>query len=153
MKAIVNSELTQFQKKQVLDLWNKEYPIELAYKDIEAFDDFLLKMGKANHKLLLDGERIVGWLATFDRENERWFSIIVDSSQQGKGIGKKLVEMAMNEEYHLCGWVVDHEEYKRADGAPYISPITFYIKMGFEVLTEERYKGEKLDAVKIYWKK
>lgn len=146
-------ELSQLEKKAVLDLWNKEYPDRLAYKNLDAFDGFLLKMGRPKHNLLLDGNKLVGWIATFDREGERWFSVIVDSSQQGKGIGKKLIELVKAEEEHLCGWVVDHEDYKKTNGEPYNSPITFYEKMGFEVVQEERYKGDRLSAAKVYWKR
>jgi GNAT superfamily N-acetyltransferase len=147
------TELSQLEKNAVLDLWNKEYPDRLAYKNLDAFDEFLLKIGRPKHNLLFDGNKLVAWVATFDREGERWFSVIVDSSQQGKGIGKKLIERVKEEEEHLCGWVVDHEDYQKSDGGPYISPITFYEKMGFDIITEERYKGDRLSAVKIYWKR
>ena len=149
MNTIVKSELAHEEKEQVLSLWNKEYPVQLSYKDTDAFDEFLLKMGKPNHKLLFEGDSLVGWVVTFNRDKERWFSIIVNSNQHGKGIGKRLLENAMREEVHQCGWVVDHNDYILSDGTPYVSPLPFYIKLGFEVIIEERYKGESLSAVKI----
>ncbi len=110
MKVIEQNELSEEEKALVLDLWNKEYPAPITYKDMAAFDEFLNKMGKARHKLLFDNDLLAGWVATFDREGERWFSIIVNTSMQGRGIGKKLLELVKAEENHLCGWVVDHED-------------------------------------------
>lgn len=153
MNLVEKVELTEAEKHQVLELWNKEYPASITYKDIPAFDEFLVKMGSPRHKLLIENEVLAGWIATFDRDGERWFSIIINSQLQGKGIGKRLLEMAKSEEAHLCGWVVDHQDYLKLDGTSYNSPLQFYIKLGFEVISEVRYKGDRLSAVKIYWKK
>ncbi|MTI39490.1 GNAT family N-acetyltransferase [Fulvivirga lutimaris] len=147
------TELLAIEKKAVLDLWNNEYPASLNYKDVDAFDEFLSKMGSPRHKLLFDKQLLAGWIVTFDRDGERWFSIIVNSQLQGKGIGKRLIELFKAEEEHLCGWVVDHEDYIKLDGSPYNSPLTFYTKLGFELIEEERYKGDRLSAVKVYWEK
>ena len=40
---------------------------------------------------------------------------------------------------------------KRENGEPYISPMSFYLKHGFEILQNERIETEMIQAVKIKW--
>lgn len=47
------------------------------------------------------------------------------------------------------GWVVDSNAFMKNDGTPYISPLPFYTKLGFEVLPHKRIDNDMINAVKI----
>ena len=87
------------------------------------------------------------------RDNERWFAIILHSKFQGRGLGTKLLKFAKHQEQELNGWVIDHNRDKKKNGECYTSPLSFYLKNGFEKLPENRFKSQKISAVKIKWKK
>ena len=66
-KIIQTSELNEQAKQQVLDLWNNEYPVNLSYKNLTEFDNYLQNLTKLNHFLLtIDTDVILGWALTFD---------------------------------------------------------------------------------------
>ena len=58
-----------------------------------------------------------------------------------------------NDENTLNGWVIDHNSDKKLNGNIYQSPLEFYIKNGFETLSETRLELEIMSAVKIKWTK
>lgn len=87
MNITVAKELTLSQKEAVLYIWNEEYGEKLM-KTMEAFEEYLSKLGNVQHFMMYDkADVLVGWAITFDREGERWFAIIMDGSVQGKGYG------------------------------------------------------------------
>jgi len=143
--------LNQEQKEQITHLWNTHYPVSLRYDSPSEFDDFLNSIEDSVHYLHMADNVLAGWMAIFKRNEEIWFSIILDTEFQRKGIGQKLLDIAKNECRTLHGWVVDHDKCMKSDGTPYISPIPFYIKNGFKVLNGIRINTEKLNAVKIRW--
>lgn len=143
--------LTETQKQAALRLWNSEYPRQLAYGNIRELDEYLDRLEQATHYLALDKETIVGWLFVFDRNNERWFAIIIDSTVQKQGIGSGLLNYAKQQEPILNGWAADHNNDIKSNGEPYLSPLQFYIKNGFEVLHGTRLEREHLSLVKIRW--
>ncbi|MFK7001356.1 GNAT family N-acetyltransferase [Flavobacterium oreochromis] len=147
---ILNSD----HKLQLLNLWNTEYPVSLHYKNHEAFEDYLSKIKNQRHFLYItDTGKITGWAYSFNREEERWFAIILSHTIQGKGIGKMMIKKIQTSENKLFGWVIDHNNSKKSNGEVYISPLIFYKKCGFDVLINERLETEILSAVKIYWNK
>ena len=114
MKIIKQSELKESQKIQILELWNNEYPEKLTFNSIEDFENYLNKLSKQNHYLLLDEkDEINGWATTFARENEKWFAIIISGKLHGKGIGTKILNELKNNENSLNGWVIDHHSDKK----------------------------------------
>ncbi len=131
-------------------LWNNEYPVQLCYQALSDLDEYLLSLSEPTHYLITNKNNYtVGWAVAFDRDNERWFAIIVDNKSQGKGYGTQLLNMLKKDNSQLNGWVTDHNDYKKSNGNLYPSPLAFYTKNGFELLANERLETENLSAVKI----
>jgi len=142
------------QKQSIVRLWNAEYPANLQHSGTESFNEYLSKLGEPEHYLLTDDEeQIKGWLACFDRDGERWFVTIVDTSEQRKGYGSALLSEVKKYETEINGWVMDKNEAVKADGAVYRSPVGFYLKNDFEILKEIRLENETMSAVKIRWRR
>jgi GNAT superfamily N-acetyltransferase len=153
MKIVLTKELTLSQKEAVLRIWNEEYGEKLM-KTMEGFEDYLNKLGNVQHFMMFDeADALLGWAITFDREEERWFAIIMDGSVQGKGYGRLLLNRLKEHESVLNGWVTDHDRDIKTNRQPYRSPMGFYLKNGFEVLEEVRLETMELSAVKIRWTK
>ena len=154
MKIERTQNLTNDQKKIIIRLWNAEYPAQLAYNSVKDFNDFLSKLGEPIHFLLFDEvENLKGWLASFTRNGEIWFSMIVDTSIQKKGFGTRLLNEVKKFEDEINGWAVADDKYLKNNGEKYLSPIEFYRKNNFEILTGEKLENEKISAIKIKWKK
>ncbi len=154
MKLVLRSTLSISERRDVFELWNNEYPEKLQYKTTSEFDKYLDDLTEQSHILLIDElQKVRGWYFDFCRDNERWFAIILDSKIQGKGEGTKILKHAKEKEDCLSGWVIDHNRDKKANGEMYTSPLTFYLKNGFEQLPEVRLELGKLSAVKITWNK
>ncbi|MEZ4935917.1 MAG: GNAT family N-acetyltransferase, partial [Saprospiraceae bacterium] len=146
--------LTIYQKAALLELWDNEYPAQLGYSDMAAFDGYLDKLINVEHFLVEANDgTIMGWYFHFLRDNAKWFVIILSSEIQGKGVGSALLAKAKKTETELFGWLTDHDRYKKRNGDVYRSPLGFYKKNGFEVLADERLELDKLSAVKIRWVK
>ncbi|MCH4824394.1 GNAT family N-acetyltransferase [Gramella lutea] len=141
------------QKKEILDLWNNEYPLNLNYQDISQLEDYLEKLKDQHHLLLLDeNDKIKGWYSDFIREGERWFLAILDHKFQGRKFGRKMLEMAMESNCVLNGWIIPNDDYLKSNGEFYKSPIGFYQKIGFQILENIKLETEKIRAVKIQWR-
>lgn len=154
MKIHTQSRLDSEQKKQILALWNNEYPERIAYQSIENLENYLNKLTQQIHYLLLDEQnKIHGWATTFIRDNEKWFVIIVSEKLHGKGIGTKMLNKLKEDEAVLNGWVIDHNADKKLNGTYYKSPIGFYQKNGFEIIADTRLELEIMSAVKMKWTK
>lgn len=152
MKIIEQNRLSDEQKARIIEMWNAEYPANLAHPDVSSFDEYLNNLGDKKHFLLFDesGE-IVGWAMTFVRDNARWFAIIIDGKTQGKGFGLKLINALKSAETQLFGWVIDTDNYKKANGENYRSPLGFYKKIGFIVHENEIIIKENITGIKIEW--
>ncbi|HQU84552.1 MAG TPA: GNAT family N-acetyltransferase [Pyrinomonadaceae bacterium] len=152
MKIFETKELTAAQKKHVVEMWNNEYPANIAYSDVSGFDEYLNGFHTKRHFLAIDenGE-IVGWALIFDRDDVLWFAIIIDGKAQGKGLGVKLIETLQSAEKRLFGWVIDNDESVKSNGEKYRSPLGFYRKLGFKVHHHEKYLKGGISGVKIEW--
>lgn len=154
MNITHSTELSTGEKEAVLRLWNNEYGHKIRKETVAELDIYFNGLGDLHHFLLRDDAGVVhAWAATFTRNNDRWFAIIIDGSIQRRGYGKQLLNVLKAHEEDLSGWVVDHDKDTKSDGSPYISPMDFYLKNGFEVLPEERFESEQMSAVRIRWKK
>jgi len=151
---IVQKEVLSLEEKEVLrELWNNEYPLRLHLKTLEDFESYLNGIVNTKHYLLFDdSNKINGWAFTFLREDENWFAIILDSKIQGKGNGSLLINELKKNNTVLNGWVTDHENEVKRNNEVYKSPMSFYLKNDFTILTETRLENEKMSAVKINWK-
>jgi GNAT superfamily N-acetyltransferase len=144
--------LNRQEKQAILKLWNQEYPKNLKYSKMEDFDSYLLNLENPQHVLVKDDQnKIWGWYVEFKREHEVWFAMILDSSIQGKGVGSQILEKVKNYHTVLNGWVIDQDNCLKNDGAHYRSPLGFYLKNNFKVITETRLELPKISAVKIVW--
>jgi GNAT superfamily N-acetyltransferase len=138
-------------KDMLLKLWNKEYPNSIANSSIENLNAYLHKLENPLHVLLISDEALLAWFCEFDRDGERNFAMIVENNSQGKGLGTKLLQDAKQRNTALNGWVVQGNDYKKSDGSLYPSPIAFYEKNGFEILTDQIWETDVLKTVKIRW--
>ena len=152
---IVQKEILSLEEKEILrKLWNEEYPARLHLKTIEDFDLYLNGLSNTKHYLLFDdSNKIIGWTFTFLRDGEDWFAIILDSKIQGRGNGTFLINEIKKNNVSLSGWVIDQENEIKQNEEFYKSPMPFYIKNGFEILTDIRIENEKMSGVKINWKR
>lgn len=152
---IVERESLSVEEKEILrELWNNEYPARLKCKTVADFELYLNGLSNTKHYLLHDeSNKIIGWTFTFLREDEDWFAIILNSKIQGKGNGSLLINEIKKKNNSLNGWVIDHENEVKQNGDFYKSPMPFYIKNGFTIITETRIENEKMSAVKINWKR
>ena len=154
LKIITTTSLTEEQKTQVLDLWNREYPEKLCYNSLADFNEYLERLTEHKNFLLINNEnKILGWAFTFKRENEKWFAIILAEEIQGQGFGRKMLDHLKEHESVLNGWVVDHHYDLKRNGQFYKSPLIFYKKCHFKILTDQRIELPKISAVKIKWAK
>ena len=152
MNFIARLSLSTLAKMEILELWNNEYPEQLAYKSKEEFDEFIDNLNGQSHILIVDSNHsIKGWYVDFNRNNEKWFVIILDSNIQRKGFGEKMIELAKAKESHLNGWVIDHNRDRKRNGETYKSPLKFYLKNGFKKVSKTRLELHNISAVKIKW--
>lgn len=154
LKVLKTTMLNEQAKNQLLSLWNIEYPEKLSYSNLSDFDSYLQNLSNLQHYLIVrDNDLILGWAFTFDRDDERWFAIILSEIIKGRGIGKEMLTQIKHDESILNGWVIDHNNDKKQNGQFYISPLKFYEKCGFDVIFDVRLEIDKLSAVKIKWMK
>ena len=153
MKFTEVKDLTNQQKREVLNLWNTEYPVKLFLPNISEFDEYLEPLTEKSHTLLIDEDgTIKGWLILFVRDNEQCFALILDSSLQGKGWGSKFLDWAKGRKQELIGWVVDNDDELKRNGEYYKSPILFYKKNNFEIHPEIQLIKKEVKGIKVIWR-
>ncbi|MES2555897.1 MAG: GNAT family N-acetyltransferase [Bacteroidota bacterium] len=146
----LTKELTPIQKEAVREIWNTVYPESLVLRTAEDFERYLEPLGRKQHYLMKDlSGKLLGWGITFERENDLWFAMILDSSIHGTGMGTVLLKRMQAGKTTLSGWVIDHNNAVRADGKPYLSPVEFYLKNKFTLEPETRLELPTLSAVCI----
>lgn len=154
VKITKTENLSEAEKQSIVRLWNSEYPVQIRHSGIDSFDEYLSVKGDLQHYLLTDDSgTIKGWLATFIRDEEKWFALLVDSSEQKKGYGTRLLNKVKEFETEINGWAIDTEKDLKANGETYLSPIGFYLKNEFEIMFDVRLETETTSAVKIRWTK
>ena len=152
MKVIRIKNLTEGQREKILKIWNAEYPSNLKFSGLDDLNQYLEKLEDLVHYCVNgDKKELIAWLATFNRQEERWIVMLVDPTQQKKGLGTFLLNNAKQDVAELNGWVIDHNKDRKENGDLYSSPLNFYVRNGFEVLKDIRFENGKLSAVKIKW--
>lgn len=148
MQLFNTATLSDNQIQQINVLWNQEYPKNLMNR-------FSILLGDATNyrHFILENEaqQVLGWAVLFEKENETRFSIIVEEASKGKGLGGRLMDTLKQACPCFYGWVIDHNNDFKTDGTIYRSPLTFYLKHGFEVLSEQRLDTPIIKAVKVKW--
>ncbi|MBT8296336.1 MAG: hypothetical protein KJO51_07955 [Gramella sp.] len=153
MRITKSKKLTLSHKQDIFKLWNKEYPVNLQYKQLSELEAYLNQLKDQNHILLLDeNNKVKGWYSDFIREKERWFLTILNSEIQGKNYGTQIIEIAKVDNSELNGWVIESNDYFKANGDPYRSPIQFYKKNGFKILENKELNNDKIKAIQIQWR-
>lgn len=150
-QLLKKTQLSNSDKELLMELWNSEYPLTISYKSLDDFEAHLKTLANPTHYILELKEEIVGWAFKFNRDNERWFALILDEKIQRKGIGSTILEIIKHKESNLCGWVIDHGNAIKNDGSTYNSPINFYAKHDFQIMHALRLETQHISAVKIYW--
>ncbi|WP_242202060.1 GNAT family N-acetyltransferase [Aestuariivivens insulae] len=138
-------------KIDIFNLWNQEYPQQLSYETLSDFNNYLKKLTKASHILIIKDGKVFGWYVDFIRDNKRWFVILLNSNTQGKGYGTQLLNLAKQKKMELNGWVIDHNNDLKYNGEHYLSPLGFYLKNGFEIISKDRLELKTISAVRIRW--
>ncbi len=141
--------LTQHQANQLNELWNNEYPLTLANR----FNILLDGVDHYMHYIIQDSNQtVMAWAVVFEKEQQMRFSIIVSDTHKNKGLGTLLINALKQDYTEFYGWVIDHDHAIKSNGSYYQSPMPFYIKQGFEILTDIRINTNMLQAVLIKWK-
>ena len=155
MKDLITiTRLTDAQKEDIRKLWNENYPASLELKTPEDFDHYLAGLSNTHHFIgLNDDNEVQAWGITFSRESETWFAIILDAPVQKKGWGTEILSRMKEAAGELNGWVIDHSSALKLSGDYYLSPMSFYTKNGFSILSSKRLETQTISAVQIHWKK
>ena len=151
MEFLRTPEIPEPFKTDILNLWNKEYPQHLSYNTLSDFNNYLKTLIEASHILIIKDNKVLAWYVNFIRNRKKWFVILLNSNIQGKGYGTQLINLAKKEESELNGWVIEHDNDLKQNGEKYKSPLGFYLKNGFEVISEDRLELETISAVRIRW--
>ena len=140
--------LTPKEAAQIDQLWNEEYPIKINNR----FGLLLEGVENYHHYIIEDSDKnIIAWAVDFEKDNETRFSVIVKSGHQGKGLGSLLIAKLQAEIDEFYGWEIDHDNDLKVNGENYFSPMPFYIKHGFSILSDKRIESEMLSATKVKW--
>ncbi|MDB5261071.1 MAG: hypothetical protein JWQ14_352 [Adhaeribacter sp.] len=152
MTLLETSDLSEAQKKDILSLWNQEYPVKLNFIRFADFEDYLHNLKRQKHYLMRnEAGEMQGWGFVFERDAEKWFALILAGKRQGVGYGTQLLTKLKEQEKKLSGWVIDHNRDTKLCGEYYKSPLGFYLKNGFISYPEIRLETETISAVKIEW--
>lgn len=152
LSIVEEKKLSDTQLQTLRNLWNREYPAALVYKRPEDFVLYVRRLENVRHYLLKDESSIIyGWAFDFDREQEKWFGILVDGEMQGKGYGSLLMQKLKENNVSLNGWMIDRETDVKSNGENYKSPAKFYRAQQFALLPHERMGFDKISAIKITW--
>lgn len=145
--------LNERQKHEIIELWNSEYPKALSHHSLAEFDQYLDTLSEKNHLLLLDeNEAVKGWLIYFVRADEQCFTMLLDSSLHGRGLGSEFLNQAKKLTSELNGWVIEKDSEPKQNGENYRSPIGFYRKNGFEIREDIQLKKKNINGIKVIWK-
>ena len=115
-----------------------------------SVEAYLGRLRDIKHIFVTDDQGIIsGWYMDFFRDGERWFVMIIERELQGRGYGRKLLSMGLEEQEELNGWVVGSSTYEKADGTIYMSPLPFYIKQGVRVYPDITFETKEIRSIKI----
>ncbi len=147
----ISDLLSPEEKYQIFQIWCSEYPRQSVFNTYKKFDDYICAMVNPTHYLVKDTtKKVLGWLVTVDRDNSRWLVILVHSDTQKLGLGSLLLNEVKYVEPSISAWITPHNNYFKADGSIYRTPLPFYLKNGFQ-LTDETFEKDDFSGTKIIW--
>ncbi len=82
-----------------------------------------------------------------------FFVMAIRRTHQKQGIGTKLLTRAKEMVDELHSWVIVNDGHQKRDGTDYQSPLSFYLKNGFELGLFRRVDEKNLDVQEVIWKK
>ena len=145
--------VSQFEKRQIFEIWRAEYPKQSVFEIFEAFHKFIEELINPCHFLIkTEQDTIAGWSATIDRDGGRWLILLVHRDFQRMGVGSRLLDAMKKDETALSAWITPHNNYVKIDGAAYITPLPFYLKNDFTV-TGETFEKDDFSGTKIIWQR
>ena len=150
MKVYKKPDLARNEFSTIYGIWNSVYPSQAAFSNESGFEEYLGKAGNPTHYCAFFDNALVGWLMTFDREDKRWFTVLVTPESQGLGVGRELLKKVKKDELEINGWILEEDHYVTSSGNSYKSPRAFYLKNGFEI-TRESSESRGMNFTKIYW--
>ncbi|MBK9636340.1 MAG: GNAT family N-acetyltransferase [Bacteroidetes bacterium] len=146
--------LNQQQQIELMKCWNEVYPVNLQFEDVAQVKSYFDGLEQVEYFLLIDASlSATAFSFRFIRDDELWLAMLMPPSMQGKGYGTILLEELTKDVDSISAWVVDHDRELKADGSPYISPLKFYVKNGFEIQEGVRLEIDSISAVKLVWKR
>ncbi|MFN0187128.1 MAG: GNAT family N-acetyltransferase [Bacteroidia bacterium] len=146
--------LNQQQQLELLKCWNDVYPENVKFDDLTQLNSYFDGLQLVEYFLLIDSSiPATAFSFRFIRDEELWLAMLMPPSMQGKGYGSILLEELTENINSISAWVVDHERDVKADSSPYISPLSFYLKEGFEIQEGVRLETDTISAAKLVWKK
>jgi len=149
----IRGPVTDTQLASILEAWNAVYPVQL-HMEPEALRAFIDQDESAVQYLSDNADgRMQGWGLCFERDGDRWFSLLVIEDRQGQGIGSAILRAMQSDEAELNGWVIDHGRDKLSSGKPYRSPLPFYRRLGFTICHDTRWEDHRISAAKIRWQR
>ena len=153
MEITTTKQLSEFEKNELMALWNAVYPSNLYYNKLEELDHYFDGLLGIQHYLAKDANfKIIAWAFTFNREDATWFAILIDNAFQKKGMGRALLNALKKDNPKLNGWVIDKAGYYLMNGENYLTPVPFYLKNNFVLCENIRLETDKISALKIEWK-
>ena len=100
IKLITTNSLSKKQKKAIILLWNNEYPANLRYQNLDAFEKYLSPLENQGHIIIVDNSKTIkGWYFDFERKNEKWFAMVLDSKFKRKGLGTQLLNKGKEKKF------------------------------------------------------
>ncbi|MBI1266816.1 MAG: hypothetical protein GC193_05200 [Cryomorphaceae bacterium] len=97
--------LSPSEREQIRAIWNDVYPAQLMHHTAETFDTYIDQLDASEHTLMNANNQAnsdsdsapVGWICTFNRNHERWFVLLVDSSCARQGCGTEVAFVSARE--------------------------------------------------------
>ena len=140
---------------------NEEYPTILEPATLEHSEKWLRNPTRPSKYVTIRDKSdnppsLVGVLLFadhYDYPGCTWFSMVIKRDFQRRGLGRKLLEIVKSYSDELRAFCVEHNNYVKADGSVYPSPLDFYKKHGFFVGKNILKTESGLECVEIVWKK
>jgi GNAT superfamily N-acetyltransferase len=153
MEIEISKTISNSDQSKIYHIWNVVYPTQVAFIKKNDFEAYLEKAGYKTHYIIRGNNYSVsGWLMTFNRDDERYFVLLVNENMQGNGIGTALINEMKKIENKIAGWIVESDSYFKSDGSLYHSPMSFYKNLGFTMTNEINNKND-FSTTKIIWKR
>ena len=154
MNIIQKNILNQYDKAFVYACWNEVYPERFCFNEYIQFELYISQLQSQRHFMLLnDFQNPIGWLCTFEREEQTWFVMLIDNRYKNKQGVSQLLKAAKSVYEELIGWMIVDDEAICKNNIPYQSPVEFYKKNLFQSVPNTREVIRGIYLEKMRWHK